>query len=103
MRLLTAMALPQTPYGRLGRWRKKANICYKECPMKIAITGFSNSGKTAIFNALTGQRLETAVYPSISGEPHLGVVAVPDERVDRLSVYSAPKRPLTPPWITSII
>ncbi|MDA8088576.1 MAG: redox-regulated ATPase YchF [Nitrospiraceae bacterium] len=60
--------------------------------MKIAITGFSNSGKTTIFNALTGQRLETAVYPSSGGEPHLGVVGVPDERVDRLSAIFSPKK-----------
>ena len=60
--------------------------------MKIAVTGFSNSGKTTIFNALTGQRLETEVYPTVGGEPHLGVVAVPDGRVDRLSAIFSPKK-----------
>ncbi len=67
-------------------------MCYKSSSMKIAITGFSNSGKTTIFNAITGQRLETAVYPSVGGEPHLAVVGVPDERVDRLSAIFKPKK-----------
>lgn len=60
--------------------------------MKIAIIGFSNSGRTTIFNALTGQGLETAIYPSTSGEPHLGVVNVPDERLERLSQIFKPKK-----------
>ena len=60
--------------------------------MKIAITGFSNSGKTTIFNALTGARLETPAYPSVGGEPRLGVVAVPDVRVEKLSAVWKPKK-----------
>ncbi|NIT03105.1 MAG: redox-regulated ATPase YchF [Candidatus Latescibacteria bacterium] len=60
--------------------------------MKIAIAGLSNSGKTTIFNALTGLTLETTVYPSTSGEPHYGVVKVPDERLDRLSEIFKPKK-----------
>ncbi len=60
--------------------------------MKIALTGFSNSGKTAIFNALTGQSLETAPYPTTGGEPHLGAVHVPDKRVDKLSEFYKPKK-----------
>ncbi|MDA8388634.1 MAG: redox-regulated ATPase YchF [Nitrospiraceae bacterium] len=60
--------------------------------MKIAITGFSNAGKTTIFNALTGARLETTAYPSVGGEPRLGVVAVPDERVERLQAIWKPRK-----------
>jgi GTP-binding protein YchF len=60
--------------------------------MKIAIAGLSNSGKTTIFNALTGLTLETTVYPTTSGEPHYGVVKVPDERLDRLSEIFKPKK-----------
>jgi GTP-binding protein YchF len=60
--------------------------------MKIAIAGLSNSGKTTIFNALTGLTLETTVYPTTSGEPHYGVVKVPDERVERLSEIFKPKK-----------
>ena len=60
--------------------------------MKIAVTGFSNAGKTTIFNALTGGRLETPAYPSVGGEPHLGTVAVPDERVEKLAAIYKPKK-----------
>lgn len=52
--------------------------------MKIAVTGFANSGKTTLFNALTGQSLDTPPYPATQGEPHAGTVKVPDARVDTL-------------------
>jgi ribosome-binding ATPase len=60
--------------------------------MKLAITGLSNSGKTTVFNALTGQDIETTSYATVSGEPHYGIVRVPDERVDRLAVMFKPKK-----------
>jgi GTP-binding protein YchF len=60
--------------------------------MKIAIIGLSNSGKTTVFNALTGLNIETTIYPTISGEPNIGVVKVPDSEVDRLSEIYRPKK-----------
>jgi len=60
--------------------------------MKVAIIGLSNSGKTTVFNALTGQNVETHVYPTTSGEPNLGVVKVPDTRLDKLSEIFKPKK-----------
>ena len=63
--------------------------------MKLIITGFSNSGKTTVFNALTGLDLETTTYPtSISAdvEPHPGIVRIPDARVDKLSEIYEPKK-----------
>jgi len=60
--------------------------------VKIAIIGLANSGKTTIFNALTGQNLETTVYPTMSAEPHMGVVKVPDVRIDRLGEIYRPKK-----------
>jgi len=60
--------------------------------LKLAIVGLSNSGKTTIFNALTGQNIETTIYPTVSGEPNLGVVKVPDFRVDRLAEIYKPKK-----------
>jgi ribosome-binding ATPase len=60
--------------------------------LKIGIIGLSNSGKTTVFNALTGQTLETAIYPTTSGEPAMGVVKVPDLRLDRLSEIFKPKK-----------
>lgn len=60
--------------------------------MKLAIIGLSNSGKTTVFNALTGQNLETTIYPTVSGEPNLGIVKVPDYRVDKLAEIYDPKK-----------
>jgi GTP-binding protein YchF len=60
--------------------------------MKVAIIGLANSGKTTIFNALTGLNLETTIYPTLIAEPHIGVVKVPDKRVDKLSeIYKRKK------------
>ena len=60
--------------------------------MKIAIIGLANSGKTTIFNALTGQNLETTTYPTLNAEPHMGVVRVPDMRIDRLAAIFNPRK-----------
>ncbi|MDP1758986.1 MAG: redox-regulated ATPase YchF [Thermodesulfovibrionales bacterium] len=60
--------------------------------MKIAITGLANSGKTTIFNALTGLNLETTIYPTLTAEPHLGVVKVPDSRIEKLAEIYKPKK-----------
>lgn len=60
--------------------------------MKLAIIGLANSGKTTIFNALTGLNLETTVYPTSVQEPHLGVVKVPDARVETLTGIYAPRK-----------
>jgi ribosome-binding ATPase YchF (GTP1/OBG family) len=60
--------------------------------LKIAIIGLSNSGKTTVFNALTGLNLETPIYPATTGEPNTGVVKVPDPRLDKLSEIFRPKK-----------
>ncbi len=63
--------------------------------MKLTITGFSNSGKTTVFNALTGLNLDTTTYPTVISteiEPHVGVVKIPDARVDKLSSIYKPKK-----------
>ncbi len=60
--------------------------------MKTAIIGLANSGKTTIFNALTGLNLETTPYPTLAGDPHTGVVKVPDARLDRLTEIFRPKK-----------
>ncbi len=60
--------------------------------MKIAIIGLANSGKTTIFNALTGLNLETTIYPTVTAEPHLGVVKVPDMRLNKLTEIYNPKK-----------
>ncbi len=60
--------------------------------MKIGIIGLANSGKTTIFNALTGQNIPTTVYPTTEAQPNVGVVKVPDERVERLTEIYQPKK-----------
>lgn len=63
--------------------------------MRLAITGFSNSGKTTVFNALTGLNLPTTTYPTLISaeiEPHIGVVKVPDVRIDKLSSIYKPRK-----------
>jgi GTP-binding protein YchF len=60
--------------------------------LKIGLVGLSNSGKTTVFNALTGQNLETTIYLTTSGNPNLAVVKVPDARLDKLSEIFKPKK-----------
>jgi hypothetical protein len=60
--------------------------------MKLALIGLANAGKTTLFNALTGQKLDTPVYTTTSHEPNLGTVKVPDRRVDELVKIFKPKK-----------
>jgi len=52
--------------------------------MKVGIAGFAHSGKTTVFNALTGQHAAVGGFTE-PGKVHLGTIKVPDPRVDRLS------------------
>jgi ribosome-binding ATPase len=58
--------------------------------MKIGLVGFSQSGKTTVFNALTGLSAETGF--GARGKTNLGVVKVPDARVDAMSALYQPKK-----------
>lgn len=60
--------------------------------MRLGIIGLPNSGKTTIFNALTGMNLPTDPFSSGQLEVHTAVVPVPDERVDALSAIYNPKK-----------
>lgn len=60
--------------------------------MKIGIIGLPNSGKTTVFNALTGGNAETAAYSSGQLEPNLAMVKVPDERLNVLAQMYKPKK-----------
>ena len=63
--------------------------------MKLSITGFPNSGKTTVFNVLTGMDMETTTYPTLisaGAKPHIGIVKVPDKRIDKLSSIFDPRK-----------
>lgn len=60
--------------------------------MKIGITGLANSGKSTIFNSLTGLGVATPAFAASGGEPVLGMAQVPDSRIDRLSEIFKPKK-----------
>ena len=60
--------------------------------MKIGLIGLPRTGKTSLFNLLTGQQVATSTYGSPRGEMHVGVARVPDPRVDRLTALFTPKK-----------
>jgi hypothetical protein len=60
--------------------------------MKIGLIGLPKSGKTTLFNLLTGSDVPTSRYDGGRAELHTGVARVPDDRVDRLSALFSPKK-----------
>ena len=60
--------------------------------MKIGIVGLPNVGKSTLFKALTKTQVDINNYPFCTIEPNVGIVKVPDERLDKLSAMSQTKR-----------
>ncbi|MEA1970852.1 MAG: GTPase, partial [Thermodesulfobacteriota bacterium] len=60
--------------------------------MEIGLIGLPNSGKTTIFNALTGHAAEVTTYTDATSKPNVAVVDVIDERITRLSEMYKPKK-----------
>ena len=61
--------------------------------MKIGIIGLPNVGKSSLFNALTNAGAQACNYPFTTIDPNVGIVPVPDKRLDALfSIFKPPKK-----------
>lgn len=60
--------------------------------LSIGIVGLPNVGKSTLFKILTKQDITIANYPFATIDPNVGVVTVPDERVDKLAALSKSRK-----------
>ena len=74
------------------RRRGDCRAAAKKVKMKLGVVGLPNVGKSTLFNAITHAGAEAANYPFCTIEPNVGVVAVPDERLDKLAALYASKK-----------
>jgi GTP-binding protein YchF len=60
--------------------------------MKLGMVGLPNVGKSTLFNAITNAGAQSANYPFCTIEPNIGMVSVPDERLDKLAQMYDPDK-----------
>ena len=60
--------------------------------LSIGIVGLPNVGKSTLFKILTKQDITIANYPFATIDPNVGIVSVPDERVDKLTALSKSRK-----------
>ena len=60
--------------------------------LSVGIVGLPNVGKSTLFKALTKKQIDIQNYPFTTIDPNVGVVAVPDERLQKLQRCHTPKK-----------
>ena len=69
--------------------------------LQCGIVGLPNVGKSTLFNALTSAKALAANYPFATKDPNLGIITVPDARLDALSAIVNPEK-MTKYFITAL-
>ena len=71
--------------------------------MKLGMIGLPNVGKSTLFNAITNAGAQAANYPFCTIEPNVGIVAVPEPRLDKLAEIYQPENILPQPLNSLIL
>ena len=73
--------------------------------LKCGIVGLPNVGKSTLFNCLSSAKAQAANFPFCTIEPNLGVITVPDERLNKLAemfTQDASSQLLAKSWISQV-